>query len=411
MGRLSFFIIFISVLVLIDLYVFQAVKTVTTQKWIRISYWCITALTLLSFLSFRFINSKILFITFICLFIATYFSKIIILLFLFIDDIWRFIKWGIDTTKDLISKSDNPENKRFTLSRSDFLVKLGLGLSVVPPLAMTWGIISGAHDYRIRRKIVYSSNLPSSFDGLKILQLSDIHSGSFWNKTAVKGGVEMALSEKPDVFFFTGDLVNNEATEMKNYFDIFKTVDAPLGCYSILGNHDYGDYITWKSELEKKKNLDMLKQIHHDLGWQLLLNENKKLTVEGESIGILGIENWGAGNFSKHGDMEKTAENTKNLPFKILLSHDPSHWQTKIITDKKYQDIDLTLSGHTHGMQFGVKIGNFQWSPVQYRYKYWAGLYQEKQQYLYVNRGFGYIGYPGRIGMPPEITIIELKKS
>ena len=365
-------------MLLIDLYAFQAVKTVTTQKWIRISYWCITVLTLGLLFTFRFTNSKVLFITFICLFIATYFSKIIILLFLFIDDIWRFIKWGIDMTKDLFSKSDNSVNERFKLSRSEFLVKLGLGLSVVPPLAMTWGIISGAHDYRIRRKSLYFSNLPSSFDGLKILQLSDIHSGSFWNKTAVKGGVEMALAEKPDVFFFTGDLVNNEATEMKNYFDVFRTVDAPLGCYSILGNHDYGDYITWQSELEKKKNLDILKQIHHDLGWQLLLNENKKLTVEGESIGILGIENWGIGGFSKHGDMEKTAQNTKDLPFKILLSHDPSHWQTKIITDKKYQDIDLTLSGHTHGMQFGVKIGNFQWSPVQYRYKYWAGLYQEK---------------------------------
>ena len=272
-----------------------------------------------------------------------------------------------------------------------------------------YGILSGAHDYRIRRVKVPLKNLPRQFHGMKIAQLSDIHSGSFFNKTAVKGGVEMLMKEKPDIAFFTGDLVNDRAKEVKDYINIFDKVKAPLGVHSVLGNHDYGDYFQWQDAQAKASNLADLKKAHELLGWKLMLDENRTITVDGESIGLIGIQNWGAGNFAKYGNLEKAYEHTDDYPVKILLSHDPSHWEAQVLP--KYKDIDLALAGHTHGMQFGVEIGNLRWSPVQYRYKQWAGLYEENDQYLYVNRGFGYLGYPGRVGILPEITILELVKA
>lgn len=296
----------------------------------------------------------------------------------------------------------------FSTSRSDFIKKSAIVAGGIPVATMTFGIISGAHDYRVRRREVFFKNLPKNFDGLRIAQLSDIHTGSFFNKTAVKGGVDMLLNEKPDIAFFTGDLVNNESKEAKDYLDIFKKVQAPLGTYAIMGNHDYGDYKSWPSQKAKQKDIQNLHEMHQYMGWDLLLNENRHLSVDGESIAILGCENWGSGRFSKYGDMKATYTGAENSPFKILLSHDPSHWDAQIRTE--YHEVDLTLSGHTHGFQFGIEIGDFRWSPVQYRYKQWADLYQEDDQYLYVNRGYGYIGYPGRIGILPEITVLELKK-
>ena len=213
--------------------------------------------------------------------------------------------------------------------------------------------------------------------------------------------------KKQILFFFTGDLVNHTTEEVIEYIPIFSQIQAPLGVYSILGNHDYGDYFQWESEKAKQKNLEDMKQAHKRMGWNLLLNENTVIESHGEKIGVIGVENWGAGRFSKYGDLEKAYQGAQELPYKILLSHDPTHWEAQVIG--KYQDIDLTLSGHTHGMQFGVEIGGYRWSPAKYRYKQWADLYQKGNQFLYVNRGFGYIGYPGRIGILPEITIIELQ--
>lgn len=244
---------------------------------------------------------------------------------------------------------------------------------------------------------------------MRIAQVSDIHSGSFFNKTAVKGGVEMLLGEKPDLIFFTGDLVNERTSEVRDYTEMFSKLKAPLGVFSVLGNHDYGDcYSGWTSDAAKAQNLkDMHAVVRNTLGYDLLLNENRTLTVDGASIGLIGVENWG-NRFVQHGDLEKAYAGMEEMPVKLLLSHDPSHWDAKVRPG--YPDIDVTFSGHTHGAQFGVELPNFRWSPSQYIYKQWAGLYQEGEQYLYVNRGYGYIGFPGRIGMPPEITIMELKK-
>lgn len=220
----------------------------------------------------------------------------------------------------------------------------------------------------------------------------------------------MLLREKPDVVFFTGDLVNNEASEMRDYQDIFAKVKAPLGVYSTLGNHDYGDYVMWASAEAKRKNLEDLKATHKLMGWNLLMNESRYLSQNGDKIAILGIENWSAkGRFPKYGSLAKAYENTDEASVKILLSHDPSHWRAEVL--EQYEDIDLMLAGHTHGMQFGIEIGNFRWSPVQYFYEEWADLYTKANQYLYVNRGFGFIGYPGRIGILPEICIFELKRA
>jgi hypothetical protein len=275
---------------------------------------------------------------------------------------------------------------------------------------MSYGVLSGAHDYQVHRKTLYLPNLPKSFDGLRFAQLSDIHSGSFFNKVAVRGGVEMLLKEKPDVVFFTGDLVNNVASEMKDYQDIFSKVKAPLGVYSTLGNHDYGDYVMWSSAEAKRKNLEDLKATHQLMGWRLLMNESQYLTQNGDKIAVMGIENWSAkGRFPKYGNLSKAHQNTEEASVKILLSHDPSHWRAEVLED--YKDIDLMLAGHTHGMQFGIEIGNFRWSPVQYFYEEWADLYSHANQYLYVNRGFGFIGYPGRIGILPEICIFELRRA
>jgi predicted MPP superfamily phosphohydrolase len=256
--------------------------------------------------------------------------------------------------------------------------------------------------------VVKLPNLPHGFDGIKIAQISDIHSGSFFNKTAVRGGVEMVMKEKPDMIFFTGDLVNNEASEVRDYFDVFDKLRAPYGVFSVTGNHDYGDYHRWPSESAKRVNFQNLIEAHRLLGFRLLMNENHFLEIDGDKVAILGIENWGAGRFSKYGKLDQAYAGTEDSSVKFLLSHDPSHWDAQVRTH--YPDIDLMFSGHTHGFQFGVEVGNFKWSPSQYAYKQWAGMHQEGSQYLYVNRGYGYIGYPGRIGMPPEITIIELKR-
>jgi predicted MPP superfamily phosphohydrolase len=295
------------------------------------------------------------------------------------------------------------------IARSEFLSQAALIAATIPFGAFTYGIISGAHDYRIRRQTVSLPNLPKAFDGISIGQLSDIHSGSFFNKTAVKGGVEMLLKEKPDVVFFTGDLVNNQTSELKDYFDVFNKVKAPMGVFSVTGNHDYGDYHKWESADAKVQNFQDLLRAHKELGFDLLQNEHRWLEVDGERIAILGNENWGAGRFAKYGKLDQAYEGTEEAPVKLLLSHDPSHWDAQV--RQNYKDIDMMFAGHTHGFQFGVEVGGFKWSPSQYIYKQWAGLYKEDNQYLYVNRGFGYLGYPGRVGIPPEITIVTLKRA
>ncbi|HCN84192.1 MAG TPA: metallophosphatase, partial [Sphingobacteriaceae bacterium] len=342
-------------------------------------------------------------------FFLTALSKIFLLPFILIDDIRRGLIWI--RNKSFTKKSADPEQKAEseTISRSDFIIKAGMAAAAIPLASLTYGIVSGAYDYQVNRRKLYLPNLPKAFDGITIGQISDIHSGSFYNKTAVSGGVEMLLAEKPDAIFFTGDIVNSLASEIKDYQDIFSKVKAPLGVFSTLGNHDYGDYYFGKEpSAAKSRNLAEIKNIHKNLNWDLLLNENRRLKVDGEEIAVIGIENWGAGRFLKYGRMELAVKGTDDAPVKLLLSHDPSHWRAQVLTD--YPQIDVMFSGHTHGMQFGVITPNFQWSPIEYIYKEWAGFYREKHQQLYVNVGYGFLGYPGRVGILPEITIFELKR-
>lgn len=413
MNRLVFVISLSLFILTIDFYVFQAIKVVTSnlspgwRKGVIYAYWSLTALTLFGIFAYNFwgiqlksLRTIILATTFI-----NVFSKVFASLFLFTDDITRVAQWIWQGFQSSGATTTTAEN---AIPRSEFISKIGLlAGGIVPISTFSFGIISGAHDYRIRTINVPLKNLPRKFDGIRIGQLSDIHSGSFFNKKAVLGGVEMMIAEKPDVLFFTGDLVNNESSEVNDYIDIFGKLDAPLGVFSILGNHDYGDYKTWDSLAAKRKNLEDIKIAHKLLGWDLLLNENRHLEVDGEKIAIVGVENWGV-RFKKYGNLKTAYQGVGNAPVKLLLSHDPSHWDAQIRPE--YPDIDLTLSGHTHGFQFGVEIGGFKWSPSQYFYDQWAGLYSKGDQHIYVNRGFGFIGYPGRVGIAPEITVLELNR-
>lgn len=293
------------------------------------------------------------------------------------------------------------------ISRGRFLTQMGAFAAAIPFASIAYGILKGKYDFRVISKTLSFENLPRTFDGLKIALVSDIHIGSFGDDhEAVQKGIDLVNEQEPDYIFFTGDLVNNFAHETDGWLPVLSQFRAKYGKYSILGNHDYGDYVLWDSAEEKRKNLQNLVAFHDKMGFRLLLNENEHLSHHGESIGLIGVENWGRPPFVQYGDLEKAMKGTEDLPFKILLSHDPSHWDEKVLGKTP---IDLTFSGHTHGMQFGVEIGKIKWSPVSLRYPRWAGLYTEFKQQLYVNRGFGFIGFPGRVGMPPEITVITLK--
>jgi predicted MPP superfamily phosphohydrolase len=373
-------------------------------------YWVLTGVTLGSFLISGL--SKMGFQTrffkqlFIPVFLIQYTSKLFLASFLLLADIFRFLKWFFIK---LTTMSATDAVYDTVIKRSECLRDTGVMVAALPLVTMTYGILAGAHDYRIRRVKVKLPNLPTSFHGLKIGQLSDIHSGSFFNRSAVKQGIAMFLAEKPDLIFFTGDLVNDRAEEVKEYMDIFSQIKAPLGVFSTLGNHDYGDYIIWPSLQAKQQNLVNMCKVHELLGWKLLMNTHKILNHGNDQIAIIGVENWGMGRFGKYGQLAKAYQGTEEVPVKLLLSHDPSHWDAEV--RPLFPAIDITFSGHTHGCQFGIEIGSFKWSPVQYLYKQWAGLYQAGKQYLYVNRGFGYIGYPGRIGIWPELTMLELEKA
>lgn len=407
--------IFIAVMLLLDAYVFQAIKTVSqsaspkTKSIIFVVFWSLSIIAVIGFLLFAFSGQNFLpkkvrtylFATVIGLFLA----KFVAVIFFLVDDVRRLIQWTAgklfyNNTEAEIVKGDG-------ISRSMFLSWLGLGVGGGLFGTLVYGF-SNKYNYDIKRVKLSFENLPEGFKGMKILHISDIHSGSFTNKKAVLHGVNEILNEKADVILFTGDLVNDRATEMEDYMDVFNKLKAPMGVYSTLGNHDYGDYVSWPDNgVTKEQNLENLKKVHAGLGWKLLMNEHVILEKNDEQIALIGIENWSnKARFPKHGRMDLAYPGAEKYPFKILMSHDPSHWDAQVRTD--YPDIDLMLSGHTHGMQFGVDIPGFKWSPVQYVYKEWAGLYEEAKQKLYVNRGYGFIGYPGRVGFLPEITVIEL---
>jgi uncharacterized protein len=410
----AFTIVVISIILLLaDAYIIGGIRGAFKKKrwvkknWVTITYWVISVLLVTGTLLSIYVKIPVgMRATTLMLFFFLLIIKVTFLPFLLADDLRRGFIWFNQRHKGKPSdlQTANP------IPRSEFLMKAGLIAGAVPMASLGFGIVSGAYDYRVRYQTLYLPNLPKAFDGIKLGQISDIHSGSFYNKTAVKGGVDLLLREKPDFIFFTGDLVNNWVEEMYQYQDMFSKIKAPLGVYSCLGNHDYGDYSTWTTAEAKQKNHDNLIAIHKNMGWNLLMNENQRLKIGNDEIGILGCENWGElSRFPKYGRMEPTVKNTDDLPVKLLLSHDPSHWRAEIIP--KYPQIDVMFSGHTHGMQFGVRTKGFQWSPVEYIYKEWAGHYQQGNQQLYVNVGYGFLGFPGRVGILPEITIFELRSA
>lgn len=430
MKPLLIIFIILVVVFLVDWYAYQTLK-VAVQTWSSTArviaqriYWGITVVAILLFVLVLLSRGQVLAqvsavtrnIVATVLF-GILLTKIFLAFFSALSDVLRLGQFAFEWINAMLNAPAKPpadgtvaEVADNTISRSEFLAKTGVLVSAVPIVTMSYGILSGAHDYRVHRQKVYLPHLPKEFHGLKIGQLSDIHSGSFFNKTAVKGGVEMMLQEKPDVVFFTGDLVNNYAKEVEEYIAIFEKIKAPMGVYSTLGNHDYADYVSWDSPTAKAQNLKDLMEAHRLLGWRLLNDEHIFLEQNKEKLAVIGIQNWGAkGNFPKYGNLAKAYKGTEEAATKLLLSHDPSHWDAQV--RPQFQDIDIMFAGHTHGMQFGVETESFKWSPVQYMYKQWAGLHTEGKQHLYVNRGFGYIGFPGRIGILPEITIMELCKA
>ncbi len=416
-------------LLLIDWYFYQAVSTIfkgasaAKRNIVFYIYWGFTVLSFIVLLTPTILPlhhwPQFLRVYLIALMIMIIISKLIGSVFILADDIIRLFRWlasyiikpsMASTTVNTELASDVQTINPHAISRLKFINYVAVGMAALPFMSFIYGMMKGAYDYKVHKLKVVLPNLPSSFNGLKILQISDIHSGSFVSTFHVEEAIKLVLKQNADIIFFTGDLVNNRATETEPFIEILSRLKAPMGVFSILGNHDYGDYVVWDSAEEKAKNLQDLKNIHAQLGWKLMMNEHVALRRGEDEIALIGIENWGGNfNFPKYGDMKKAHKGTEKYPVKLLLSHDPSHWNKQVTHD--YKDVDITFSGHTHGFQFGIEISGFRWSPSQYVYKQWAGLYKENNQYIYVNRGLGFLGYPGRVGILPEITVMELSNS
>src|SRR5690606_11049445 len=336
------------------------------------------------------------------IFLAVFIPKLIVILFMFGEDIASFFV-------GIFMKVAGSEATNFMSSRRNFVSTIALGIAAIPFASMIYGMIQGKYDYRVLKYALEFDDLPEAFDGFTLTQISDVHSGSFDNHKKVEYAVNLINEQQSDVILFTGDLVNNTADEMDDWKYLFSSLKAPHGIFSVLGNHDYGDYVNWESATEKVENLRKLKTIQKEMGWNLLLNENRIIERNGERIALVGVENWGENGFKQAGDLDKACAGISENDFKILMSHDPSHWQAKVKQDPR--NFQLTLSGHTHGMQFGIEIpGIIKWSTIKYRYKSCAGIYEEFGRYINVHRGCGSLGYPGRVGIWPEITVIQLKK-
>jgi predicted MPP superfamily phosphohydrolase len=402
-------IVFIIVYLAMGLYTLQALRSGTRFPWLHYLYMVIALVILGNFIyqftvndeSGKVLSRPLSYAFGFLLAILTF--NVITILFLFSEDIFRILSAGYQKLF-----GDAPE---FSLpGRRRFLSLVALGIASLPFGALLYGMYRGKYRFQVLTYDLEFKDLPESFHNYTITHISDVHSGSFDNRKKIEYGVSLINRQKSDVICFTGDLVNNKASEMQPWTDLFATLEAPDGVFSILGNHDYGDYYTWDTEEEKLQNLEDLKILQREMGFDLLLNEHRYLQRGEDRIALIGVENWGRGGFKKAGDLKKATSGIQPEDFKMLLSHDPSHWEDKVIHDDLHYH--LTLSGHTHGMQFGIEIpGWVKWSPVKWRYRYWAGIYEELGQYINVNRGFGFLAYPGRVGIWPEITVIRLRKT
>ena len=399
---------FILLIIITQWYCFQSIKTVFQNKLIWLIY-CIISFGIIGNFIFQALNydrsegfNHAISYS-LGFFISLFIFQAIIIISLFFEDIIRIPQ----AMYSLFNQGFN--GQEYFPQRRKFMSQLALILASIPFGALMYGMFRGKYNYKVMSYEIEFDDLPNSFDGFTISHISDIHCGSFDNYEKVKYGIELINKQKSDVIMFTGDIVNNISAELDPWKDLFSKLTAKYGIYSVLGNHDYGDYMQWNSDDEKIKNFENLKKIQNEMGFNLLINENDSITKGDETISIVGVENWGAGGFKKAGDLKKAISGLSSKEFKILLSHDPSHWNAEVTPNENY--FPLTLSGHTHGMQFGIDIpGWIKWSPIKWRYPQFAGLYKKAKEYLYVNRGFGYLAYPGRVGMWPEITVITLKK-
>ena len=410
-------IIIFSIIALAEYYSFIVVRSAlrnvsaSVRTTLLITYFVFTAASWAGLFLFRVINwanvPHLVRNIYVASVLGFTVGKILIMIIMLVDDLRRLITWLVGLM--IFRNNQAPDAASGGITRSEFLKRTALVVGGLSLVGFTYGI-RNRYNYRVRRVRLQLGSLPAAFKGLKIVQISDIHTGSFDNHSAVAHGIDRIMDQKPDMILFTGDLVNNLAHEVDpKYQEIFSRLKAPMGVYSTLGNHDYADYVHWDSHEAKAANLETLKGIHASMGWRLLMNEHIVFERGNDKIALLGIENWSAkAQFPKYGKMQDAYNGLpeKNIPFKILMSHDPSHWRAQVLPE--YKDVDLTLSGHTHGMQFGVDLKWLKWSPAKYMYHEWAGLYQEGDQFLYVNRGFGFLGYPGRLGILPEITVFEL---
>ena len=401
-------LITLLLLVFFQWYSYQALKTAITNRWILYGYVFFTVIIVGNLLFYTLIlernttNEPRLMYA-IGFFLSLLIFQLLVSVILLAEDVFRIPQALYSFLKRV------PEQTQFIPSRRKIISQIALSLASIPFASLLYGMYRGKYNYKVLSYNLEFEDLPDAFDGFKITQISDIHSGSFDNQTKVQYGVDLVNQQKSDLVLFTGDLVNNRADEIKPWIKIFNKIKAEFGVFSILGNHDYGDYMRWESPAAKRKNMEDLYDAHNEMGWDLLLNESRFIEKDGERLAIIGVENWGSG-FKKAGDLNKALNKVSEKDFKILMTHDPSHWEAQVIPHPF--KIHLTLSGHTHGMQFGIEIpGIIKWSPAKWRYKQWAGVYDENKQYLNVNRGFGYLAYPGRVGMWPEVSVITLSKA
>ncbi len=403
--RLAIIVVF---LLIVEIYCFQAIKTLVKPTWFLIAYQVISLL-LFVFIIYslskfdRKIGQTHQSMLTMGFFLIVFVPKMLVAFFMFTEDIFRVINGFIQYFVD------NSTRDTFLPSRRKFVSTIALGLAAIPFASLIYGIVEGKYNFKVLKPTLTFSDLPDAFDGFKIIQISDLHSGSFDNAEKIEYAIDLINAQEADLMLFTGDIVNTFATEMTPWIGTFNRIKKfEYGKFSVLGNHDYGEYLDWDSPEEKANNFDAIKKTYGDIGFDLLLNNHKFITKENQKIAIVGVENWGK-HFKKAGDLPVASSGLSKEDFKILMSHDPSHWEYEVQKDDKH--FQLTLSGHTHGMQFGIEIpGWIKWSPVQFAYKQWAGLYENLGRQLYVNRGFGFHAYPGRVGIWPEITVITLKK-
>ena len=401
-------LLFFIIVLLIELYAYQAVKIYTKVKWVLLTYSSIS-LGVLIFIGYQFskfdrsIGQTPMTMLTLGLLLLVLLPKIVITIVLFLEDVFR-IFYGIKTRFISFEKT-----KSFLPDRRKFVSQIALGLAAIPFTSLIYGMTLGKYNYKVIKQQIFFSDLPDEFDGFKITQISDVHSGSFDNPEKIKYAIDLVNEQASDMILFTGDIVNTHAKEMLPWIAAFNKIRPhKYGKFSVLGNHDYGEYVTWKTEKDKEANFHSIKDLYGKIGFDLMLNEHTFITKGESKIALVGVENWGR-HFKKAGDLNKASEGLSKDDFKILMSHDPSHWDAEV--NNHIKDFHLTLSGHTHGLQFGIEIpGVLKWSPAQYVYEQWAGLYEKSGKYIYVNRGFGYHAYPGRVGIMPEITVIELKK-